>query len=153
MAKIRYIYGNTAERLDNDVYIQPQHDHNNEKNRKKTAKIEQNREKALSMNLSYVTLLCIAVVATLFVCVQYLRVQSSISANIKKIEIKEQEIAILNIENEALSANIEAHVNLEAIYRVATEELGMVYPNEEQIILYDRVENGYVRRNAEISTE
>jgi Septum formation initiator. len=153
MAKSRYTYGSAAERLDNDVYIQPQYDNNNEKNRKKTAKIEQNREKALSMNLSYVILLCIAVVATLFVCVQYLRVQSSIAANIKKIEIKEQEIAILNIENEALIANIEAHVNFDAIYKVATEELGMVYPNEEQIILYDRVENGYVRRNAEISVE
>ena len=36
------------------------------------------------------------------------------------------------------------------IYRIATEELGMVYANRDQVLLFDKTENGYVRQFEEI---
>lgn len=40
--------------------------------------------------------------------------------------------------------------DLDYVYRVAVEELGMVYPNNNQIITFEKVEESYVRQYADI---
>lgn len=109
-----------------------------------------NREKALHMNLLYVLLLTAASVIAFSVCIQYLKVQSSVTARVHSIEGKEKELVQVKAKNDAAEARIHTYVDLDYIYKVATEELGMVYVNKNQIILYDRSESGYVHQNEDI---
>ena len=113
-------------------------------------KVRRNREKALQMDLPYVIMLTIAAVCTLYLCVNYLHLQSSITTRIHTIENLEAEMEMLKTENDALQTNINTSVDLDHVYKVATEELGMVYANKNQILQYDKTESEYVRQNEDI---
>ncbi len=113
-------------------------------------RVRRNREKALQMDLPYVIMLTIAAVCTLCLCVNYLHLQSSITASIHGIETKEAEFEKLKTENDALEKNINTSVDLDHVYKVATQELGMVYANKDQILQYDKTESEYVRQNEDI---
>ena len=52
----------------------------------------------------------------------------------------------LKSENDALQTRIDTYVDLDHVYQVATEELGMVYANKDQILLYNKTESEYVRQ-------
>ncbi len=112
--------------------------------------VRRNREKALQMDLPYVIMLTIAAVITLCLCVNYLHLQSSITASIHEIETREVQLEKLKTENDALEMNINTSVDLDHVYKVATEELGMVYANKDQILHYDKTESEYVRQNEDI---
>lgn len=102
------------------------------------------------MDLPYVIMLTIAAVCTLYLCVNYLHLQSSITTRIHTIENLEAELEMLKTENDALQTNINTSVDLDHVYKVATEELGMVYANKNQILQYDKTESEYVRQNEDI---
>lgn len=113
-------------------------------------KVRRNREKALQMDLPYVIALTIAAVCTLCLCVNYLHLQSSITSRIHEIEKLETNLETLKTENDALQTSINTSVDLDHVYKVATEELGMVYANKNQILQYEKTESEYVRQNEDI---
>ena len=119
-------------------------------NRVSAVTIRRNREKALQMDLPYVIALTAAVVCALYLCVNYLQLQSSITAKLKNIETLEKEIETLKTNNDALETRIETSVDLDYVYQVATEELGMVYANKDQVRLYDKTESEYVKQYEDI---
>ncbi len=102
------------------------------------------------MDLPYVILLTVAAICTLYLCVNYLRLQSSINARIQNIEAQETKLENLKAENDALEIRINTYVDLDYIYKVATEELGMVYANKDQVLLYNKSESEYVRQYEDI---
>lgn len=113
-------------------------------------RVRRNREKALQMDLPYVVMLTIAAVCTLCLCVNYLHLQSSITSSIHELELREAKLEHLKTENDALEMSINTSVDLDHVYKVATEELGMVYANKDQILHYDKTESEYVRQNEDI---
>ena len=112
--------------------------------------VRKNQEKALQMDLPYVIMLTLATFCTLYICVGYLHVQSAMTAKIHNIEGLEQELEQLRSENDALQTRINTDMDLDHIYKVATEELGMVYANRNQVLLYDKTESEYVRQYEDI---
>lgn len=112
--------------------------------------VRRNQEKALQMDLPYVIMLTLAAVCALYICVGYLHVQSSMTAKIHNIEGLEQQLEQLRSENDALQTRINTDMDLDHIYKVATEELGMVYANRNQVLLYDKTESEYVRQYEDI---
>ena len=66
------------------------------------------------------------------------------------IELLEKELEQCKAENDALETRIKTDIDLEHIYKVATEELGMVYANKNQVLLYDKTESEYVRQYEDI---
>ena len=112
--------------------------------------VRKNQEKALQMNLPYVIMLTLAAVCALYICIGYLHVQSSMTAKIHNIETLEQQLEQLRSENDALQTRINTDMDLDHIYKVATEELGMVYANRNQVLLYDKTESEYVRQYEDI---
>ena len=62
----------------------------------------------------------------------------------------EQQLEQLRSENDALQTRINTDMDLDHIYKVATEELGMVYANRNQVLLYDKTESEYVRQYEDI---
>ena len=112
--------------------------------------VRRNQEKALHMDLPYVVVLTIAAACVLSICVNYLHVRSSISYRIAHIESLEKQLEQLKAENDALQTAINTNVDLNHVYQVATQELGMVYANRDQVLLYDKTESEYVRQYEDI---
>ena len=109
-----------------------------------------NQEKALPMDLPFVIMLTIAAICTLYLCVNYLQLQSNVAARLNNIEALEKSIETLKADNDALETRIHTSVDLDYVYKVATEELGMVYANKNQVRLYNRTESEYVRQYEDI---
>ena len=76
--------------------------------------------------------------------------QSSITTKVKEIASVEKEIENLKAQNDALETRIKTSVDLDYVYKVATEELSMVYANKDQVRLYNKTESEYVRQNENI---
>lgn len=147
MARINYQQGNAARQALPREHQVPKRE------KVINPRVRRNRDRALQMNLPYIFVLSLAAICTLFICVQYLQIQSSITSRINNIKTMEKELAILKSENNSLETRINAYVDLDYVYKVATEELGMVHVNKDQVISYDRTESEYVRQNEDIPTK
>ena len=83
-------------------------------------------------------------------CVSYLQLQSSIAARLNHIEALEASIEKKKADNDALETRINTSIDLDNIYKIATEELGMVYANKDQVRMYNKTESEYVRQYEDI---
>ena len=96
-------------------------------------------------------LLMSAIIATLFVCVNYLKVQSDVVQLNKSISGLEKQIVSLEKENNALEAVLDNETyDLETVYQMAVGVLGMVYPNNNEVIYYNNESEGYYRQYQDI---
>ena len=144
-----YIHGNTA-RVIEPVRKEKKHQQKPVRRKVVSYTVWRNQEKALHMNLPYVILFTVAAFCVLAICVNYLQIQSTISARLAHIEQLEKSVEQMKAENDATETRINTSVDLDYIYKVATEELGMVYANRNQVLLYDKTESEYVRQYEDI---
>ena len=135
-----YIEGNTVRKEERYYYIEEQQE-------KRSYRARRNQEKASYMTLPYVVVLALASVVILMMAFSYIQARSALSVHQKQISSMEAQLTRLKASNDNLEAKIEASTDLEEVYRIATQEMGMVFPNQDQLILYDRVESEYVRQN------
>jgi len=143
----QYVYGNAVPKED----YRPERYERDERARERNAAQQKSKKAALRMDLPYLIMLTVAAIAALFICVNYLQVQAQITASIKNIETQEKILEELRTDNDALESRIDAGINLDEIYRVATADLGMVYANKDQVVTYDRTPTEYVRQNEDIA--
>lgn len=141
-----YVYGNTARRLETVPEMEP----------KRTGQrvpknaIRKNREKARHMNPAYVMFLSVACVVTFIVCFRYIHLRSQITGRIENISTLETQLSDLKIENDAEYSRVTNSVDLEEIKRIAMEELGMVYADEDQVVMYEDKEAEYFRQYEDV---
>ena len=148
-----YVHGTAA--LKPEAYAVPQREEQERRRRNQSSvrqgnRIRRNQERAMYMDLPYVILLTIASICTLYLCVNYLDVQSSITPRMHNIETLETQLEQMKAENDALETSINTSIDLNEIYETATKELGMVYANKDQVLLYDKTESEYVRQYEDI---
>ena len=145
-----YVTGSAARKL------QPQWEQNEVVRSPRTRRVEkQEIEKkprvghgidAISM-----LLLTVAIVTTLILCVNYLRVQSEVLQLNKSVSALENKITSAKKENDALEASLENQmIDLEYVYEIAVGTLGMVYPNNNEVIYYNNDSEGYFRQYQDI---
>ncbi|MBQ7796469.1 MAG: septum formation initiator family protein [Lachnospiraceae bacterium] len=144
MAQAEYVNGTAARQLN------PVERPIERTEKRHTVTARRNQEKALPMDLPYVIMLTIAAICTLYLCINYLQLQSTVAARLNHIEALEKSIETLKADNDALETRINTSVDLDYVYKVATEELGMVYANKNQVRLYNRTESEYVRQYEDI---
>ncbi len=142
----QYIHGTAAPKLEPE----PERERRTRHEQSQSATVRRNQERALQMNIPYVLLLMAAAICTLYLCVSYLQLQSSITARLRNIETLESTVEQLKSDNDALETRINTSVDLDYVYKVATEELGMVYANKDQVRLYNKTESEYVRQYEDI---
>lgn len=100
--------------------------------------------------ISALLLMC-AIAATLIVCVNYLKVQSDVVQLNKFIAGLEKQITSLEKENDALAAVLENEkYDPEVVYQMAVGMLGMVHPNNNEVIYYNNASEGYYRQYQDI---
>ena len=112
--------------------------------------IRKNRERALSMNLPYLVMLSVAMVAVLVLCANYISMQSRLTSTIKQTQKNESKLEKLKNENDSMENMIATYVDLDYIHDVATNKLGMVYARKNQVITYEKTESEYVRQFEDI---
>ena len=91
-------------------------------------------------------ILLAAILVTLYTCFMYLKVQSETVVITKEIRQLESELESLQDRNEAAANEVLDAVNPDEMYRIAVQELGMVYPNKNRTVYYQSADDGYVRQ-------
>ena len=139
-----YVQGNVVRKLDvtREIERQPQ------KRVSNTAR--KNREKARHMNAGYVAFLCMALIATGIILVNYIGLQSDITNSVQHISVLESELNDLKLANDENYSRITSDINLEEVKRIAIQELGMRYAEEGQIVIFDGEGSDYVRQTGDI---
>lgn len=148
-----YIHGSAAPKPEQDCreeQLRRRRQQDIGKNVKKHHRIRRNQERAMYMDLPYVIILTLASICTLYLCVNYLHIQSAITARMHNIEAMEEKLEKMRTENDALETSINTSIDLNEIYEIATKELGMVYAKKDQVLLYDKTESEYVRQYEDI---
>lgn len=74
-----------------------------------------------------------------------IKMDTQLDTRLERIERYRNELNDLKLKNSDLQAKIDGAVNPDYIYRVATQEYGMVLPNESEIITFKKGTTGYVR--------
>ena len=94
--------------------------------------------------------LTLSIILTFAVAVSYLQMLASISNQNKEITRLENNTKALMTSNDILERRISDSIDLAEIQTVAMEELGMVYPYQDQLITYNTGSRGYVRQYGEL---
>lgn len=137
-----YVYGNTAPNLD----IKSALEEKSENIKLVELESENIRRKKTHMNFMYVLFLVAALTVTGYALVSYLKLQSEITESVENISTYESRLNKLTLANDDKYSKMVEAVDLDEIRRVAIEELGMVYADDDQIISYTRENSDYVRQ-------
>ena len=98
------------------------------------------------MNAAYVIFLTVAAIAVLIICINYIRLQSTITEHSKSITAMQEELANLREENTTRENAVLDSVNLDEVRDRAQNDLGMVYATPDQIVTDEDPATDYVRQ-------
>lgn len=139
-----YVQGNTVRRLDESYSTR----------RQRTLEVVPESktypEQRTSWDLVSLLFMVAALSITMYICVSYLQVQHDVVTMNKSIASMESQIMELKNKNDAAYSKVDTSVDLAYIYKVATEELGMVHPVENQVFTYQNQKSDYVRQYSDI---
>ena len=140
----RAIEGNTARKVQTLEY--PSRERQPERRERRHAE----KSNVQYVNVLYMIFLAAASCMVLWSCVNYLQLQAETTSRVKHIASLETELEDLRKENNDNYTRIMTSVDLDHIRYVAINELGMVYAEPNQVILYDGGTDDYVRQNGSI---
>ena len=103
-----------------------------------------NREKAKLMNPGFVAFLAVASMAFLIACAVCLHTQAAVTNNSESVQEMTAQLNELRTANDTTEASINSSVDINHVYDVATNELGMVYPDQSHVVTYDSSTSEYV---------
>ncbi len=104
----------------------------------------------MSMSRGFVVFLSAMSIVAMFMCVSYIELKTQITRQTKQIASLQTDLNELKSDNDALENSNETSVDLDEIYRIATEKLQMHYPTEKQIVSYSTDGSGYVRQYSNV---
>lgn len=106
--------------------------------------------RANKVNFLY-TLGVSAIVVTIFImCVQYLNIQSAVQGNQNTVTQLQTKLNEITNENDERETEINTSIDYELIFDTAVNELGMIYPDRNQVITYDSAISEYVKQYKDI---
>ena len=118
-----------------------------EERRRQSKRSSRKSQKELSsINMASCVILIFAITITLFTCIDFIKIQAEVSSLNTRIIQSEKELSNLKDENRIRKAQLDASVDLNEIYDVASNELGMVVPNDDQVIYFESVKSGFVKQ-------
>lgn len=147
-----YVDGNTVRRLEGEPEErrQRQLEQEQELRRRRHRRIaKRNQERAMRLGFGYVLFCTMALIALCGACFAYIRIQSNITARIKRISKLESSIESLRAENDAATKRIELTTDLDAVKEKAME-YGMKYAEQSQIFFYSIKADDYMDQYSDI---
>ncbi|MCI9446994.1 MAG: hypothetical protein HFH36_06300 [Lachnospiraceae bacterium] len=157
-----YIDGNTARELAmqaeqrkeqiHQEYVEWQEEEQEQRKRQRQvrAAAQKNRDRALSISPGYVLFIAVtmAVMGAVFAC--YLQLQSDLNKNVRSVAALESELLDLKDDNDAVQKKISNSIDMENVRQQAMDELGMVYPQEDQIEYFEVENDDYMNQYEDI---
>lgn len=134
-----YVYGNTARALrpiEKEIRSP----------KRQAGRSHRTNERGAGMTPAFLLFMMLAMVFTGIVCVQYIRLQSSLTTYVNTISAMEIELQSLKAENDDYESRIKGAIGLENIKKRAMDELGMTYASDDQIVVYNSDGTDYVRQ-------
>ena len=105
--------------------------------RRRRSIARRNQDKALLMTRGYVLFLTFAAVVTCTTAGLYIKLQSDITIRMENIAALESSVSNLQADNDATYKRLVTSVRMEDVRERAMDELGMSYPDEDQIVYYE----------------
>ena len=102
------------------------------------------------INVPYVLTLLVVTLLFGYLCFSYLKVNASINASMNRIASLEQQLVKARAENAVMENRLSAQMDLEEVFRIAVEETGMVYPDENEVVEYTEQMREYVRQHENV---
>ena len=99
------------------------------------------------MNIGYVLFLVAALFLCAMILINYIQSQAELTAKISEMSQLEKELNTIKRSNDEEMKRLESSTDLEEIKRRAISEPGMVYANENQIIIYQSPDQDYMRKS------
>ena len=121
------------------------------KQRRKVRQTRKNRARAKAMGPGYVLFLTLVCVITLFLCVYYLQLRSTVTTQLENIAAQESKLSTLKTENDAYYNLALSSVTLDEVREAALNRLGMHYAGEDQIRYYSSEDSSYVRQYQDVT--
>jgi len=152
-----YVYGNTAKVMETaplrkhtpEIVRKKRHQRTEQERQEERVRIRRIRRNN-HMNLVYTLAVSGVVVVMFIICWQYLRVQAQVKENASTVSKLQAELIELTNQNDETELDINANIDYEALYDIATQELGMVYPDKDQVIKYEAGVSEYVKQYGDI---
>lgn len=151
-----YIDGNIVRRQEVEVPLpgrQNERRRRAQEQKREQAFIREGKRRAREFSYLYLAgfgVICIAAFVLLGI---FVHGEASLYHHSRNITNMQSQYEQLLENNNATEARLEASIDLDYIYSVATEQLGMSYPSEGQIIDYNKVEREHVRKYESIPNE
>lgn len=148
-----YVEGNAARSLSAEPSREPYgapYEGEPRRKRKRKKSPAARRAERTSWDLFSLLFMAAALSITMYVCISYLQAQHDLAVMNKKIASMESELMELKNQNDVAYSKVDASVDLEHIYEVATKELGMVHPIKNQVFSYRNQKSNYVRQYGDI---
>lgn len=108
------------------------------------------RARARSMGFGYVAMLAVAGCICLLLCVNYLHIRSDLQNRQASVDALETQLAKQKADNDVIQQKVDSAMDLTRIYRLATTQYGMVYPENGQVLEYHSTDKEFVTQNREI---
>ena len=143
---VTYLYGSTAHKLETIPKRRPQR----EVERRNTPSTRPNSRvlaKPSPVNVPLLVLTLVAFALSGALMIQYISLNSRITALTQSIQKLERQVNTLAAENDEHYGRIMSSIDLEKVREVAIMDLGMVYASEGQIITYDSQIDDYVEQS------
>jgi cell division protein FtsL len=118
-----------------------------------TRRREAARAARTGINMSYVLFLTAVAVITVFMCVNYLKLQAQNTKLRQEVTSLQVELDAAKLENDSDYNRIMTEIDMEHVKDVAMNKLGMSYAKKGQIVTYSRNESDYVRQYQEVPEE
>lgn len=115
--------------------------------------LEERRARNSVFTLAEVSVIGVLIAVFLAACIFYLSQLARQNQVQKQLGALKSEYAALVEDNNARSSSIEGKIDHEWIYRYATDELGMMYPEKGQTVIYRKDAGSYVKQAEEIPEE
>ena len=134
---------------DKRAYELPQEEIDRKRQKRSSTKSKPDKELS-SVSRGACLILIFAIGLTLFIGIDYIKTQTTISTLNSNIIKTEKELTDLKEENRIRREQLNANLDLKGIYNTATKEYGMIRPNENQVIYFDTTLSEFVKQYEEI---
>lgn len=144
-----YVHGNTVRKLEQELQYDRQEPLAAPREREQE-QVKVRRHSAQNWDVMSLLFMLVAISIALFVCISYLQAQQNVTSMSKKIASMESEILALKNQNDAAYNKINSSVDLDYVYDVAVNELGMVHADKNQVQTYSNKKSDFVRQYGDV---
>ena len=105
---------------------------------------------AAAVSRGYVLFLVIISIATVLMCISFLRMKQTLAAQADVNSSLSSQLMELRTENDALYADIARSMDLAEVREIAVTKYGMKYATEDQLVWYTAHDAGFVRQYRDV---